>query len=887
MCHFYTTSKKLCRKATQLMTIAVIAMMTLITQGYAQCPPTITLAAPSICEGQTPQLTLGTVPLAAGPYTIVVNGVTYPGIVPGVPFSVTSSDDGFWGTGVPILPPVPDPNAYELGMKFTPTVNGIIKGIRFYKTVGATGPFTGTLWSSTGTPIATGTFTTTPSGWQELQFSSPISVNAGTTYVASYFTPNGNYAQEQGGLLPTQTSIDGFMTTAASGGPAGGNGVYRPGSTGFPTLTYENSNYFVDVIFAPTEDGLWGAAAPPLPIIPDPAAYELGVKFIPSVDGLVRGVRFYKTLAATGTFTGSLWTIGGAQLATGTFTTTASGWQELRFSAPVAVTAGTAYVASYFAPTGNYAQLQDDLIDAKTSLGGYFTTAASGGAFGFNGVYNPGAAGFPALSYENSNYFVDVVFSPSAAVTYELTSITDGGTCAETGAPIASAAMTVNEQPRGSLSGSGSQVAGQPSSILFTGQAGTGPFSLQINGAGYTPVTSGTPFSTGSIPLNQTSSMWTSSTLPTPTASNDGVPLEVGMKFRPAINGTVSALRFYKGVSDVLPTVLKLYTATGTLLASVTQQDAAPAAAGWRSVTLPTAVPLAANTVYLVSYYSASGDYVTTPDFLINDYVSGPLTVPAPGGPAGGNGQYLYGAGGGFPTEFYGILGGSNYWADVVFNSLTYTLPLTLATITDANGCISNVEQFLELAVLNPLPVSLSSFTASVSGQDVKLEWTTASESNNRGFEIQRSDDGSKWVAIGFENGAGNSQVQRTYSFTDRNRPTGKFFYRLKQVDYDGKFKMSNIVSAEINGRISFELAQSFPNPSHGSATITYSVPVKSHVRLVLYDAQGRVVSVLQNGERSAGRYAISVPENLLKSGVYYYKMEAGGFTSTRKMIVQ
>jgi len=84
-----------------------------------------------------------------------------------------------------------------------------------------------------------------------------------------------------------------------------------------------------------------------------------------------------------------------------------------------------------------------------------------------------------------------------------------------------------------------------------------------------------------------------------------------------------------------------------------------------------------------------------------------------------------------------------------------------------------------------------------------------------------------------------------------------------------------------------FALDQSYPNPTQGAATITYSVPVKTNVRILLYDAQGRVVSVLQNGERSAGKYAITVPENLLKQGMYYYKMEAGGFITTRKMIVQ
>jgi hypothetical protein len=813
----------------------------------------------------------------------VVNGVTYAGVTPGTPFAVTASEDGFWGTGVP--PTTPDPAAYELGMKFVPEVNGVIKGIRFYKTASATGPFTGSLWSTTGALLATGTFTTTASGWQELRFTTPVSVTAGTVYVASYYTPNGNYAFEANGLAASITSAGGYITTIASGGASGGNGVFRAGTPGFPTTTFSASNYFVDVIFSASDDNFWGAAVPVLPAVPDPLPYELGMKFQPNVDGFVKGVRFYKTVAATGTFTGSLWSIDGTRLATGTFTTTASGWQQLIFSSPVAVTANTPYVVSYFAPNGNYAQEIDGLLTSSTSIGGNLSSVVSGGPLGGNGVFASGSSVFPTSTFNNSNYFVDPVFEPGSALQYQLTNVTDGVACTEVGAPIATANLTVNPSPRGTLSGNGTQVAGQPSSILFNPSLGTGPYSLEINGVSYTGVASATPFTNGVIPFAQTTRIWSNSSLPIPASVNDGLPVEVGMKFRPVINGSVTALRFYKGVSNLLPTELKLYTGSGTLLASVIHQDVAPAAPGWREVILPTAVALTANSLYVVSYYSASGDYVITNSFLQSDYASGAITVPAPGGPDGGNGVYTYSSG--FPTNFFGVGGGPNYYADVVFNSPTVSLPLDLTQITDANGCTATVQQFVQLSVQNSLPVTLLTFSASVNGNDVKLDWSTASESNNRGFEIQRSEDGAKFVAVGLVEGAGNSQTTRSYTFTDRNRPAGKFFYRLKQVDFDDRFSLSNMVTAEINGRMVYELGQSYPNPTHGAATITFSVPVKTNVRIVLYDAQGRVVSVLQNGERAAGKYAITVPEYLLKTGMYYYKMEAGGFITTRKMIVQ
>jgi hypothetical protein len=292
------------------------------------------------------------------------------------------------------------------------------------------------------------------------------------------------------------------------------------------------------------------------------------------------------------------------------------------------------------------------------------------------------------------------------------------------------------------------------------------------------------------------------------------------------------------------------------------------------------------GTVYVVTYYSANGNYVSVNGFLNSAaYENHPLTVPATGSVPGGNGVYIYGVGGGFPTNTFD---GANYFADIVLNHRTTRWPLTLTQITDDNGCTISASQSILLSVNNPLPVSLTDFTASViQSKNVQLDWTTASESNNKGFDVERSADASKWLTVGYVAGSGNSSTYKNYSYTDRNVPTGKYFYRLKQVDLDGKFNYSNILSVDINGSLSFELNQSFPNPSRGSSTITYSIPVKTQVVLAVYDMQGRVVSVLQNGERAAGKYAVTVPANLLKPGVYYYKLEAGDFKSTRKMIIQ
>jgi hypothetical protein len=158
---------------------------------------------------------------------------------------------------------------------------------------------------------------------------------------------------------------------------------------------------------------IWAAtAAPGNPSTSDPAAVELGVKFTADVNGLIRGIRFYKGSTNTGTHTGTLWSSGGALLATGTFTgETASGWQQLTFATPVAITAGTVYVASYHTNVGRYAF--DPNYFAAAGVDNPPLHALRNGVSGGNGVYVYGASAFPSNSYQSSNYWVDVVFSPT------------------------------------------------------------------------------------------------------------------------------------------------------------------------------------------------------------------------------------------------------------------------------------------------------------------------------------------------------------------------------------------------------------------------------------------------------------------------------------------
>ncbi len=158
--------------------------------------------------------------------------------------------DTIFGNATPANPSQNDSHAVEVGVKFDSSVAGTITGVRFYKGSGNTGTHVGHLWSSTGTLLASATFTNeTASGWQQVNFTTPVAITAGTTYVASYFAPLGHYADDNNYFA--SSGITNGPLTALSNSAAGGNGVYLYGASGgFPTSSYQSSNYWVDVVFS-------------------------------------------------------------------------------------------------------------------------------------------------------------------------------------------------------------------------------------------------------------------------------------------------------------------------------------------------------------------------------------------------------------------------------------------------------------------------------------------------------------------------------------------------------------------------------------------------------------------------------------------------------------
>ena len=184
------------------------------------------------------------------------------------------------------------------------------------------------------------------------------------------------------------------------------------------------------------------------------------------------------------------------------------------------------------------------------------------------------------------------------------------------------------------------------------------------------------------------------------------------------------------------------------------------------------------------------------------------------------------------------------------------------------------------------IPVELVSFTSSIINSSINLNWITATELNNSGFEIEKSTDNTSWNKIGFVNGNGTSTEVHNYNFTDQNPFVGTSYYRLKQIDLDGTSEYSNIVEVIYGTVTDYSLEQNYPNPFNPSTTIKYSIKEKSSVELKIFDLLGSEIALLVNEEKTAGNYDVSFDASSLSSGVYLYTIKAGSFVQTRKMLL-
>ncbi|MFH0736404.1 MAG: T9SS type A sorting domain-containing protein [bacterium] len=189
------------------------------------------------------------------------------------------------------------------------------------------------------------------------------------------------------------------------------------------------------------------------------------------------------------------------------------------------------------------------------------------------------------------------------------------------------------------------------------------------------------------------------------------------------------------------------------------------------------------------------------------------------------------------------------------------------------------------------VPVELTSFAAVSTSAGVRLDWSTATETNNKGFEIQRSADNTSFEDISFVNGNGTTTEKQSYSFVDNSIANGKAYYRLKQIDYDGSYNYSNTIAVDLTLPIVFNLSQNYPNPFNPSTVINFSVPTASKVMVKIFDILGREVLTLTNQDYAAGRYNLQFNASNLASGTYIYTINANGvdgskFQSVKKMML-
>jgi uncharacterized protein (TIGR02145 family) len=185
-----------------------------------------------------------------------------------------------------------------------------------------------------------------------------------------------------------------------------------------------------------------------------------------------------------------------------------------------------------------------------------------------------------------------------------------------------------------------------------------------------------------------------------------------------------------------------------------------------------------------------------------------------------------------------------------------------------------------------PLPVELGLLTAVADGRAVHLNWSTQTEKNSDKFNIERNTISSNWDFIGSVKAAVLSNSPKQYSFIDKNLQSGNYQYRLKMIDNDGTFEYSKVIETEVAIPKNYELSQNFPNPFNPNTVISYSLPLASNVRLIVYNSLGQTVKVLENGFKNAGSYSVNFNASELPSGTYYYKIEVGQFSQIKKMML-
>jgi hypothetical protein len=499
-------------------------------------------------------------------------------------------------------------------------VNGWVTGVRFYKGAGNTGTHVGHLWTADGTLLSTVEFTgESAAGWQQATFATPVAVTANTTYVVSYHAPNGRYAVTPNGFA--DAGVDAPPLHALRSGVDGPNGVYRYGPGGFPTSA-SDSNYWVDVVFSDTTPA--DTTAPAV----TSTAPAGGAEAAPV--GTRPAATFSEQVQASSVEM-SLTGPGGSAVTGSTTYDTAARTATFEPAAPLA------HASTYTARvTGARDQAGNDLAAPRTWS---FTTAPA-----------PDTTA-PSVT----------ATTPGSGATWVSTTARPAATLSE---PVQAA--TVQASMRRST---GVAVAGSTGYDAATRTVTFTPGAALALNATYTVTVSGArdaagnamadrswSFSTGS--RNCPCSVWAATARPVTAAVASTRPIEVGLKFRTSVAGTVTGVRFYKGAGNSGTHVGKLWR-NGTLLASVTFTG--ETASGWQQALFSTPVAVTANATYVVSYWAPAGRHAQN-SFGLFSSVNAPPLLALRSGLDGVNGVYRLDISG-YPTSGTN----HNYWVDVVF----------------------------------------------------------------------------------------------------------------------------------------------------------------------------------------------------------------------------